>query len=151
VRRPKVLCLDAAGRLHHETGKCLEYHDGWGLYAWHGVLVSEQVILAPDTLTLEDFLHETDAEVRRVKQERMGDQFVLKLGVVIDRGPRGTLYEVDLSAYDEDLVARYVRVQDTCTSRQYFLRVPPEVETAAEAVAWSFGLSVEEYGPAHET
>ena len=35
--------------------------------------------------------------------------------------------------------------------RQYFLRVPPTVQTAAEAVAWSFQLAVEEYGPAHET
>ena len=48
-------------------------------------------------------------------------------------------------------VARYVQVQDASTPRQYFLRVPPTIQTAAEAVAWSFGLSVEDYGPAQET
>jgi hypothetical protein len=71
-------------------------------------------------------------------------------GVVIDAGPRGTLYEVPLPG-DRESAARYVQVQDASTERHYFLRVPPTVQTAAEAVAWSFQLSVEAYGPAHET
>jgi hypothetical protein len=73
--------------------------------------------------------------------------------VVIDSGPRGKLYEVHLPEDDDDpeRVARYVQVQDASTPRQYFLRVPPTIQTAAEAVAWSFDLSVEDYGPAHET
>ena len=71
VRRPR-LSRDAAGRLHSATGKCLEYHDGWGFYAWHGVQVPERVILTPETLTREDFLNERNVEVRRVIQERMG-------------------------------------------------------------------------------
>ncbi len=151
VRRPKVLSLDAQGRLHNETGKCIEYHDGWGIYAWHGVLVPEHVILTPDLLTRDDFLDEDDVEVRRVIQERMGERFVPELGgVVLDREPRGTLYEVALPD-DPERVARYVQVQDASTERQYFLRVPPTVQTAAEAVAWSFGMAVEEYNPAQET
>jgi hypothetical protein len=151
VRRPRVLSLDAQGYLHHETGKCLEYPDGWGFYAWHGVRVPERVILAPETLTREDFLNEPNVEARRVLQERMGQRFVPDMGgVVVDAGPRGTLYEVVLPR-DLERVARYVQVRDTSTSRQYFLRVPPTVQTAAEAVAWSFDLSAEDYGPAHET
>ena len=55
VRRPKVLGRDAVGRLHSATGKCMQYPDGWGFYAWHGVCVPEQVILTPETLTSEDF------------------------------------------------------------------------------------------------
>ncbi|HLV97384.1 MAG TPA: hypothetical protein VKT82_01795 [Ktedonobacterales bacterium] len=31
------------------------------------------------------------------------------------------------------------------------LRVPPTIQTAAEAIAWSFGLPGEEYHPAQET
>jgi hypothetical protein len=42
-------------------------------------------------------------------------------------------------------------VQDASTERQYFLRVPPTITTVAEAIAWSFGMTVEEYSPAHET
>lgn len=48
-------------------------------------------------------------------------------------------------------MARYIQVQDASTDRQYFLRVPPTIQTAAEAVAWTFHLSVEEYHPAQET
>jgi hypothetical protein len=36
VRRPRRMERDAAGRLHSATGKCIEYHDGWGFYAGHG-------------------------------------------------------------------------------------------------------------------
>jgi hypothetical protein len=138
--------------LHNETGKCIEYPDGWGFWAWHGVRVTEQFILAPEALTREDFLNESNAEVRRIIQERMGQRFVPELGgVVLESSPRGTLYEVRLPEDDPEGVARYVQVQDASTERQYFLRVPPTIQTAAEAVAWSFGLSVEAYGPAHET
>jgi hypothetical protein len=152
VRRPRLLVRDERGRLHSDSGRCLEYHDGWGFSAWHGVVVPEHVILKPEALTREDWSREQNVEVRRVIQERMGDRFVPELGgVVLDSSPRGTLYEVRLPADDPEGVARYVQVQDASTARQYFVRVPPTILTAAEAVAWSFGLSVEAYGPAHET
>lgn len=151
VRKPRVLGQDAVGRWHAAHGKCLEYPDGWGFYAWHGVRVPEKVILMPERLTREDFLGEGNVEVRRVIQERMGERFVPELGgVVLDSSPRGALYEVALP-YDPDRVARYVQVQDASTERQYFLRVPPTIQTAAEAVAWSFGITVEDYHPAQET
>ncbi len=150
VHRPKLLARDEAGRLHSETGKCVEYRDGWGFYAWHGVPVPEKVILAPGQLTREDFLNEPDLEVRRIIWERMGNRFVSELDDVIESGPRGVLYEVVLPSGPERR-ARYVQVQDASTARQYFLRVPPTIQTAAEAVAWSFQLAVEEYDPAQET
>jgi hypothetical protein len=151
VRRPRILTCDARGRLHSTTGRAMEYHDGWGFYAWHGVRVPEQVILAPERLSREDFLNERNVEVRRVIQERMGERFVSELGgVVLDSVPRGTLYEVVLPDEPEG-VARYVQVQDAFTDRQYVLRVPPSIQTAAEAVAWSFQLLNEEYRPEHET
>ncbi len=151
VRRPRLLSRDAEGRLHSETSRCIEYHDGWGFWAWHGVRVPEKVILAPETLTREDFLHEPNIEARRMIQERMGERFVWELeGKFIDGGPHGVLYEVELPD-DPEQVARYVQVQDASTPRQYFLRVPPTIQTAAEAVAWTFNLSVDAYHPAEET
>ncbi|HLV98686.1 MAG TPA: hypothetical protein VKT82_08425 [Ktedonobacterales bacterium] len=152
VRRPKILSRDAEGRLHSATGPCIEYPDGWGFYAWHGVVVPERVILAPETLTRDDFLNESNVEVRRVMQEQMGERFVPELGgVVIDHSPRGTLYEVRLPDGDPERVARYVQVLDASTARQYFLRVPPTIQTAAEAVAWTFQVGVEDYHPSQET
>lgn len=143
VRRPKVLARDAAGRLHSATGKCVEYHDGWGFYALHGVQVPEKVILAPEQLTRDDFLNEPDMEVNHIIQERMGSRFVSELGGrVIESGPRGTLYEVRLPGDDPEQVARYIQVQDFSGRSQYFFRVPPTIQTAADAVHWSFDLLI---------
>ncbi len=151
VQRPKVLARDREGRLHSATGKCIKYHDGWGFSAWHGVRVPEQAIRQPETLTREDFLNESNMEVRRVMQERMGERFVSELGgVVIDTSPRSTLYEVALPD-DPERVARYVQVQDASSERQYFLRVPPTIQTAGEAVAWTFQLKGAGYHPTQET
>jgi hypothetical protein len=151
VRRPKILSRDAQGRLHSATGKCIEYRDGWGFYAWHGVRVPEKVITAPETLTREDFLNEPDIEVRRVIQERMGQRFVSILGSkIVDEGPRGRLHEVRVPN-DPERIARYVEVQDASTSRQYFLRVPPTIQTADAAVAWTFNCTIENYQPIQET
>jgi hypothetical protein len=151
VRRPRVLSRDVQGRLHSASGKCIEYLDGWGFYRWHGMAVLAKVILQPEALTRKDFLKERNVEVRRIIMERMGDRFVPELrGRVIDTGPRGHLYEVDLPD-DPERVARYVCVQDASTPRRYFLRVPPHIKTAAEAVAWTFSLTIETYQPLRET
>jgi hypothetical protein len=152
VRRPTMLSRDGEGRLHNERGKCLEYRDGWGFYAWHGVRVPERVILAPERLARVDFLNEQNGEVRRVIQERMGERFISELGgQVLDSDSRGTLYEVCLPEDDPERVARYVQVQDASTVRRSFLRVPPTIQTAAEAVAWTFRVGVDDYRPAQET
>jgi hypothetical protein len=151
VRKPQILSLDEAGRLHNATGRCVEYRDGWGFWAWHGVQVPEQVILAPETLTRADFVAEPNVEVRRVIQERMGQRFVWEMeSKFIDGGPHGVLYEMELPD-DPDQVARYVQVLDPSTAREYCLRVPPTIQTAAGAVAWTFGSTVEEYHLVQET
>ena len=146
-----LLSFDEQGRLHGATSNCVEYHDGWGFWAWHGVEVSKKVILKPEGLTRGDFFNEPNAEARRIIQERMGERFVEEIGGrFIDSGPRGVLYEVDLPD-DPERVARYIHVLDASTSREYYLRVPPTIATAAEAVAWTFGLAAEEYRPAQES
>jgi len=152
VRRPQVLALDAAGHLHNASGKCVEYRDGWGFYAWHEIPVSARIILEPETLTRDDFFQAPNLEVRRIIQERMGERFVSELGGhMLDTSARGALYEVRLPENDPEGVARYVQVQDASTPRTYFLRVPPTVQTAAEAVAWTFSRSIEEYHPERES
>jgi hypothetical protein len=152
VRKPRFLAFDDAGRLHSATGRSVEYPDGWGFFAWHGVPVPERVILEPDALTREDFLGERNVEARRIIQERMGaERFVWELAATyIDGGRQGVLYEVAVPD-DPDEVARYVQLVDPSTGREYFLRVPPSIQTAAEAVAWTFGRTPDDYHPAQES
>lgn len=46
---------------------------------------------------------------------------------------------------------QYVRVKDSTTGNYYFLRVDPELKTCREAIAWTFGLSEDDYHPIMET
>ena len=65
----------------------------------------------------------------------------------------GTLYRIDVPN-DEPIVTVSVTnstPEPDGTSKQYLLRVPPDITTARAAVAWSFGLTAEEYCPAVET
>jgi hypothetical protein len=151
VRRPTLLTFDEMGRLHNTAGPCVEFADGWKLYAWHGVCVPERVITAPDELHRDDFFAAANVETRRLIQERMGARFVDEIGGrFIDAGAQGVLYEVELPE-DPERVARYVQVLDPSTGREYYLRVPPTIATAEAAVAWTFGLDSREYRPAQES
>jgi len=69
---PCVLERDAENRPHCATGPSHRWRDGWSLYHWHGVRVTQQIIEAPHTLTVQQIESEQNAEVRRVMIERYG-------------------------------------------------------------------------------
>ena len=125
----------------------MEYK-GWGVYAWHGVRVPDDIITAPQGITPQRIDAEQNAEVRRVMLERFGTaRYLLETNAqVVDKGARGTLYRRELAG-DEPLVM--VQVLDATPvdgeRRQYMLRVPPTMTKADEAVAWTFGKSAGEY------
>jgi hypothetical protein len=70
--RPVRCAIDGNRVLHHESLAAMEFRDGWKVWAWHGVHVPQNVIEAPETLTIEQISKEENAEVRRVMMERMG-------------------------------------------------------------------------------
>lgn len=156
--RPERIRLDAQRRLHSEDGMSIRFRDGFGLYHWHGVVVDERVVLRPQELTAQDALWEVDAEVRRVMIERMGmERFLSEANATcIHRHKRGDLFSVRMPPgrlrSEADKVIRIVRVTDPSTGRIYFLRVPPSIKRADDAVAWTFGFkSRKQYQPIVET
>src|ERR1019366_2626096 len=58
TERPCELNRDEDNRLHSETGMAIRYPDGWGIYSIHGVVVPEDVILAPGKQTIEQIRSE---------------------------------------------------------------------------------------------
>jgi hypothetical protein len=119
------------------------------------VRVTQQVIEQPSTITVKQIDGETNAEVRRVLIERYGQVKFLQDGgaEVVHQDDWGTLYRRDMQD-DEPLVM--VKVVNSTREpdgsyRDYFLRVPPTVRTAREAVAWTFGQEAEQYAPRVET
>jgi hypothetical protein len=153
--RHHILQRDEGGRLHSVAGPAVAYPDGWKIYAVHGVRVPEYVIERPHELTTQKIFDEGNAEVRRVMLERFGEErFLLESNTrPVHSDEFGTLYFRPLDN-DEPLVMVKVKnstMEPDGTFKDYFLRVPPTVKTAREAVAWTFGMNEKEYQPQKET
>ena len=154
--RHNVLVRDDRGRLSNLAGPACAYPDGWAIYAVHGVRVPADVIeTAADKFTRERLLEEPNAEIRRVLIERVGHERFLSLTEAkpIHDDRCGKLYRINLPN-DEPIVLIEV-VNSTPEPegyfKHYFLRVPPQIATAREAVAWTFGMKAQEYLPGVET
>lgn len=155
TERPNHLSRDDRGRLHCETGAAIRWPDGWGVYAWHGVRVPEDVILRPHDLSVERIEKETNVEIRRVMIERYGvSRYVSDSGAeAIAEDSCGVLYRKEVPG-DEAIVM--VKVLNSTpepdgSRKTYFLRVPPNMRTPHEAVAWSFNVPPDRYKPETET
>ena len=163
TERPRHLVRDGEGRLHSETGPALSYPDGFGVWAWHGVRVERDVIERPQSLEPRRISEEANVEVRRVMMERYG------LGRYLRAVEATKVDEVHEPPFPGLLDARLWRMEvardePLCmvelvnstlepdgSARSYVLRVPPDVQTAHQAVAWTFGMAEHEYAPVVES
>jgi hypothetical protein len=142
-------------RLHHAHSAALE-SDVENIYFWHGVLVPAFVVVKPEWITVKHIETEHNAEVRRIMIERFGQwKYLQESGaMLIGTDERGALYRKDIAG-DEPLVMVKVKnfTQEPDGSyKDYFLRVPPAITTAEQAVAWTFGFDkVRDYNPLVET
>jgi hypothetical protein len=100
-------------------------------------------------MTAKQILAEENAEVRRVMIDRftparlMLDSDATKVAT----DEQGTLWRLPIPD-DEDISMVELlnsTVEPDGSRKTYWLRVPPDVRTPAEAVAWTFDLSVGDY------
>jgi hypothetical protein len=155
TERPTALHRDNIGRLHQGDGPALSYPDGWALYAWRGMPIPPRVARELPSLTVQRIQEEQNAEIRRVMLEFFGfDRYLRESGAKeVSRDSYGVLWRLELPD-DEPLVMVEVinaTPEPDGSSRTYFLRVPPQTKTPREAVAWTFGLTEEEYSPSVQT
>lgn len=168
---PLSMSLDEKGRLHNTTGPAVVYADGWKIWAIRGIVVRGSAIESPETITLDDIANDTNSERRRVLVDLYGrDRFINENGAeLIHEDLFGKLYRVllkeknDLAQIEEifnitpqpDFLTLVEVTNSTAepdgTYKSYFLRVPPWMTTAKQAVAWTFGMTAEEYLPDRET
>ncbi|HEV7557173.1 MAG TPA: hypothetical protein VGO00_17015, partial [Kofleriaceae bacterium] len=159
--RPATLRMDSDGRLHNADGPAVGWRDGAGLGFLHGVHIDLSLLSRP--LTLAEVLNAANAEVRR------------RLIELYERGDPGRFIrdaDADVLEFDYDRLGNrrrllrfalwgdepYVAVEVTNSTpepdgshKSYILRVPPMVTTCREAVAWTFGMTADEYDPEVET
>ncbi|MCO5999041.1 DUF6745 domain-containing protein [Actinoallomurus rhizosphaericola] len=153
--RPSELHRDEPGRLHRGDGPALSYPDGFALHAWRGMPIPADFIGTLTGLTAERIAAEENAELRRVMLENFGyDRYLAETGArPVHRDETGVLWRIDLPG--DEPVAMVEVVNSTPepdgTSRTYYLRVPPGTRTAREGVAWTFGLTEQDYQPVRQT
>ena len=176
VTIPPIIHTDARNRLHGETGASIAWLDV-SEYYWHGVRVSEDVILHPETITVERIENEANSEIRRVLVERYGEgRYLEDSGAeLLCKDELGELYRKP-QAGDEPIVM--VKVLNSTpepdgTRKSYWLSVPPvfvphtlidtdEIaryvtrhtkmwRSPKQAIAWTFAMSEDEYVPIQET
>ncbi|WP_236028728.1 DUF6745 domain-containing protein [Paractinoplanes lichenicola] len=155
TERPSLLARDNVGRLHRGEGPAIEYPDGYALWAWRGMPIPTDLAAELPHLTADRIGAESNAELRRVMLEHFGyERYLQEAGArSLHQDDTGTLWFLPLTG-DEPLVMVEVvnaTPEPDGTSRVYWLRVPPSTRTAREGVAWTFGLTPEEYRPQVQT
>jgi hypothetical protein len=72
---------------------------------------------------------------------------------VVHKDEFGTLYCLPQRGWEAVAIVKVVNTtpEPDGTFKDYFLRVPPWVRTAREAVAWTFGMESAGYRPGVET
>ena len=160
--RPEIISLDDRDLLHCDTGPAIKFSDGFAVHCIHGVRVTRQIVEAPQTLTPVQIENERNIEIRRIMLSRFGfERFVLESGIKpVQSDKFGVLYVREIK--DDEPITLVKVTNSTPESgmaepdggpvfKQYFLKVPPYIRTAHEAVAWSFGETPESYHPGIQT
>src|SRR5690606_18680349 len=131
---PDRICLDENNVPHSEDGPSHRWRDGWALYHVHGVRVDEQIVMRPETQTLEQIENEDNQERKRVRIERFGwTRYLEESGAEIvhqERNDRDAQFEKLYRLGDGQ--QRFVCI-DPSTSRKYALGCPRDLKTCEEA------------------
>jgi hypothetical protein len=145
--RPTKLHFDSEQQLHREGEPALQFADGYSLYAFHGTSLPEKYgKVHPNLWKAKWLLEEDNAELRRVLIQGIGyARIIQELGAnELDSYQEYTLLKID---NEVDIEPIYL-LKMTCPSTKYIhaLRVPPDVVSAREAIAWvNWGIDPEDF------
>lgn len=149
-------------------------------YFWHGVQVPQWVIEDRDTITVRAIEETQNVEVRRAMMEAYLGKESETDGVdgvsryirdcradLIDDDSRfGKLWQKTLHSTagswtntDRITTSEVITMVEVINStvekdgsrKRYFLRVPNDMRTSRQAVAWTWGMKSKDYNPAKET
>ena len=118
------------GILHNEADMAVTYSDGWGWYAIDGIRVDRQVVVGPETQTIEQIQAEDNEEIRRIRIARFGWHRYLTeaKAEVIDVSTHQWMESL-MRCNDMTILCTY----DPSTGRPYALEVDPKCQTCRDA------------------
>jgi len=144
--RPSAMRHDELGRLHSLEKATIEFRDGWGCYAYNGLIIPGEWIYDKKSLSAKTALTWANIEQRRAAIEIVSWAKILKdldAKVIDEDGDPliGTLVEVELPGIGP---SRFCKV--LCgTGREFAVGVPRQVKTAIEAQAWMQGVEMKDF------
>lgn len=145
--RPRILSFDNQQRLHAEGKAAISFADGFSVYAYHGVTLPEKYgKLHPNQWQAKWLLEEKNAERRRVLIQGIGYSRICQelQATQLDYWQEYTLLKIESNV---DVESIYL-LKMTCPSTGYIhaLRVPPDINSAREAICWvNWGTDPEEF------
>lgn len=145
--RPRILSFDNEQRLHAEGTPAIQFADGFSVYAYHGVELPENYgLLHPNLWQAKWLLEEDKAELRRVLMHGIGYARICQEleAEELDTWQQYTLLKIESKV---DIEPIYL-LKMTCPSTGciHALRVPPDVNSAREAIRWvNWGTDPEEF------
>jgi hypothetical protein len=138
-------------RFHREDGPAVDWADE-RQYFVHGVRVPNWMFERPEKITATAIQAEPNVEIRRWMLERFGfGRFLRRSGTsLIAQDGHGRLWRTALSPQGQSQPRTILEVQNGTrepdgTYRQYFLSVPPDMDSPRAAVAWTYGVTTEQY------
>ncbi|MGD1806599.1 DUF6745 domain-containing protein [Dapis sp. BLCC M126] len=145
--RPRKLLLDDEYRPHAVEKPAIEFIDGYSLYAYHGVRLPEAYgKFNPQEWESEWLLTTENAELRRVLIQEIGYEKICQdlETIEIDNWQEYILLRIDDDADIEPIFI--LKMICPSTGNIHTLRVPPNVNSAKEAVEWiNWGINPEEF------
>ncbi|MEO1762915.1 MAG: DUF6745 domain-containing protein, partial [Cyanobacteria bacterium J06629_18] len=155
--RPIKLCFDEYNNLHAEEKPAIEYADGFKVYAHHGVWIPEKYGSIPSPHWKSQWLlEEENAELRRVLIQSIGyNRICEELGAIeLDSWQKYTLLKIENyteiqnpeNSQDNSEPMYLLKMLCPSTEHIHFLRVPPNITSAREAITWiNWGIYQEEF------
>jgi hypothetical protein len=148
-QRHDILSVNVQRRVHCATGPAVRYPDGSAFYFWKDVEIEKWLIEEPEKITLRAIDEEPDSRIRRCMIDIMTPARFIATGRPIRASwdETGILWRKSWTWGDTWAAVEVINgsPEPDGSRKHYFLQVPPNLRTAREAVAWTYGMSPAEY------
>jgi hypothetical protein len=117
--------------LHNDKGMAIKYTDGWGLWAINGITVNEQIVMRPETLTIDQIDGEQNNDVRSIMLDRFGwPRYIKETNATCVDTRHNEVENQEEALFD---MGDSMRLLCTCpTGRMFALGVPKQTEDGTE-------------------
>lgn len=136
---PDVININADKQPHCDDGPSHRWSDGWSIWNIDGIRVDEQIVMHPETQTIEQINAEVNADIRSIRITRFGwPRYLRESGAKCidtrDNEIEGTKEALYRTGNNE------TRLVATCaTGRIFAMGVPPQIQTCEAAQRYLAG------------